>query len=86
MQRPAQVLTILQGVPPQESADRVRELYSALTQADRALIDTRDALYRATYEASLEGWSDRALGKAIGVPYPTVQGWREIGRGLAEQE
>jgi hypothetical protein len=71
--------------PPRESADRVRALHDQLTAARREEETAKEALYRATYEASLDGWSDRALGKAIGVPYRTVQDWREIGRSLEEQ-
>ena len=73
------------GIPPQESKDHVCELYAALTEARRATLAAEDALYRATYRANRDGWSDRALGKAIGVPYRTVQGWREIGRRLEEE-
>jgi hypothetical protein len=70
--------------PPQESADRVRELYDAVTDARQAALEAEEALYLATFRASQDGWSDRALGKAIGVPHPTVQGWREKGEQLAE--
>ena len=70
---------------PQASADHVRELYAAMNQARQVAHDAEEALYRATYQANLDGWSDRALGAAIGVPYRTVQGWREIGRDLVEK-
>ena len=78
-------LQAMAGIPPQESADRVRELHAALTEARTVERETQEALYRATYRASLDGWSDRALGRAIGVPYPTVQKWREIGQQLEEE-
>jgi hypothetical protein len=72
------------GTPPQASADHVRDLYATMSTARREAIDAEEALYRATYQANQDGWSDRALGAAIGVPYRTVQGWREKGEQLAE--
>ncbi len=47
--------------------------------------DAEDALYAAAYQASLDGWSGRALAAKIGVHYRTVEGWISKGRLAAEQ-
>jgi len=70
--------------PPEASADRVRDLFRVLTAIRDSATETEEQLYAAVYQASLDGWSDGALGKKIGVPRGTVQGWRENGRRLVE--
>ena len=70
--------------PPEASADRVRELFLELNNARDIARTAEEALYAAAYQASIDGWSGRALAKAIGQHYRTVEGWIERGKPSGE--